>query len=480
MLQRRTMKIIGRKEEERELMRYSESSRSEFVVVSGRRRIGKTFLVRETFNNEFAFYATGVAGGSMKDQLEAFNIMLKRAGAPGKAKNWFDAFEQLIVYLERPEALRDAKSKKLVVFIDEMPWMDTPKSRFIPALEFFWNSWASARDDILLIACGSATSWVIKNLFKSKGGLHNRVTGRIHLDPFTLGECEALLEVNGVELSRLDIIKAYMVFGGIPYYLELFDPRLGLAQNIDRLCFAERGQLHEEFDQLYKSLFRHSERHVEVVRALARHQYGVDRATLISSLKMSDGGTASDTLEELCQCGFIRKYRDFTKPGRGEIIQLIDPFTLFWLRFVEKKTDEHWWSANRNSAAVRSWSGRAFELVCLLHVRQMLTSLGIWGISTDVFAWKSSKSDPGAQIDLVLSRADNIINLCEMKFSSGPYEIDRAYCSNLQHKVDVFARETGKKSPLHLTLVSPEGVKRNKYSEVIQAEITADDLFTDR
>lgn len=473
------MRIIGRETERRELQRYLESNRSEFVVVSGRRRVGKTFLIREFFNNEFAFYATGVAGGSMADQIDAFNIMLQRAGSSGNAKNWFEAFEQLKDLLESGSAKRDAVSDKLVIFIDEMPWLDTSRSRFIPALELFWNSWASARDDILLIACGSATSWVINNLLKSTGGLHNRVTGRIHLDPFTLGECEKYMSENRIEFSRTDIIMSYMIFGGIPFYLSLMDSRLGLAQNVDRLCFDDRGQLHDEFDQLFHSLFKSADRHIEIVRVLSSRQEGLDRASLISSLSIADGGTLSTTLEELQQCGFIRRYKDFTKPKRGEIIQLIDPFTLFWLRFVEKSTDEHWWSSNLNSAKIRSWTGRAFELVCLLHVRQMLAALGIWGISTDVCSWRSTKSDPGVQIDLVLNRADRVINLCEMKFSAEPFEIDKSCYSNLQHKLTAFADETGTHYPLHLTMVSPEGVKHNKYSGMVQSVINAEDLFKD-
>lgn len=471
------MRLVGRKREYRELQRYEDSNKSEFVVISGRRRVGKTFLVRETFHNEFAFYATGVTAGSFADQIDAFNIMLRRVGSNGKAVNWFEAFEELREYLENGNALRDARSGKLVIFIDEMPWMDTPRSRFLPALELFWNSWASARDDILLIACGSATSWVIKNLLRNRGGLHNRVTGMLHLEPLSLGECEKLFERNGVQMARAQIIESYMIFGGIPYYLELFDSRLGLPQNVDRLVFADRGQLHQEFDELYRSLFRNAGRHIEIVRVLSKHQEGINRSTLVEALEESDGGTLTTMLEELIQCGFIRKYRSFTKPKKGELYQLIDPFTLFWLRFVEGTTDEHWWSANRNSGRVRSWTGRAFELVCLLHVPQMLAALGIWGISTDVCAWKSEKSKPGAQIDLVLNRSDNIINLCEMKYSLQPYEIDKAYYQNLQHKIDTFVKETGTKKAPHLTLVSPEGVKSNRYSGVLQSVITSEELF---
>lgn len=473
------MQLIGRKQEQRELQRYCESGRSEFVVVYGRRRVGKTYLVREFFAGQFAFYATGIAGGNMPTQLKGFNATLRRYGGRGDAKDWIDAFEQLRELLDGDDAVRDAACGKLVVFIDEMPWLDSPRSAFTSALEFFWNSWASARDDVLLVACGSSTSWIVRNLFKNRGGLHNRVTGRIHLDPFTLGECEQLFRSNGVALSRQEVIEAYMVFGGVPYYLELFDRRLSLDQNIDRLCFSRNGQLKDEFDELFRSLFRHAENHIGVVRACARRESGVTRAELLAATGMPDGGTFTTTLAELEQCGFLRGYRDFSKRRRGEMYQLIDPFTLFWLRFVEGRDDERWWSVNRLGARVRSWSGRAFELVCMLHVPQMLKALGVSGVSVGVCSWRSSTAEPGAQIDLVLDRADGVVDLCEMKWvrSGEPYAIDKACSQALLCKAEAFANETNTPKTPHLILVTPGGTKRNAYQGVVSGEVTADDLF---
>ena len=473
------MQLIGRKEEQRELARYCESDRSEFVVVYGRRRVGKTYLVRQFFANQFAFYATGIAGANMAAQIRGFNATLKRFGGRGDAKDWIDAFEQLRILLESGEAYRDPVGGKLVVFIDEMPWLDTPRSSFTTALDFFWNSWASARDDILLIVCGSATSWIVKNLFKNRGGLHNRVTGRIHLSPFSLGECEKMLQGNGIVLSRQEIIEAYMVFGGVPYYLELFDRRLSLDQNIDRLCFNRDGQLRNEFEELFKSLFRHADRHIAIVRSLASRESGMSRADLLDSSGLSDGGTFTNTLSELEQCGFVRGYQGYPRDKRGEMYQLIDPFTLFWLRFVERQADEHWWSVNRSSAGTRSWNGHAFELVCLLHVPQILRALGVWGVSVNACSWRSESADPGAQIDLVLDRADGVIDLCEMKWmrSGEEYAIDRAYSQALLHKMEAFSQETATDKALHIALVTPGGVKRNSHSGVVTSQITSEDLF---
>lgn len=470
--------LIGRKDACFELDRLCETPRSEFAVVTGRRRVGKTFLVREYFGYEFAFYATGVAGGNARAQRASFNRSLREFGSRDKpATDWFDAFDQLERILARPDVHREESGGKRVVFIDEMPWLDSPRTDFITALELFWNRWGSAQGDLLLVVCGSATSWVIKNLFKNRGGLHNRVTARIHLQPFTLGECEQYYRANGIELTRYQMIESYMVFGGIPYYLDLMHRRLGLAQNIDRLCFARYGALSGEFDELYHSLFKNAERHVSIVRALAHRGAGLTRDEISRVSGVPNGGTLTNTLEELEACGFVRKYREYAKRRNDATFQLIDPFTLFYLRFMENQSSERFWTENYQSSRINAWEGYAFELVCLLHLDQIRFALGVSGVTYDASAWHSRSSDPGAQIDLVLDRADGVINLCEVKFAFEPYEITKSYEATLRHKVASFARETGVAKALHLTLVSPHGAKRNKHRGCVQAEVTAEDLF---
>lgn len=470
--------LIGRRDAQFELDRLCETKRSEFVVISGRRRVGKTYLVREYFGNEFAFYATGVAGGNGRAQRLSFNKSLREYGSKGgTASDWFEAFDQLEQLLSEQDVHREELGGKRVVFIDELPWLDTPRSDFLTALELFWNRWGSAQKDLLLVVCGSATSWIIRNLFKNRGGLHNRVTARIHLEPFTLRECEEYYQLNGISLSRFQMIESYMVFGGIPYYLDLLHRRLGLAQNIDRLCFAPHGALRGEFDELYHSLFKHAERHVSVVRALATRGAGLTRDELSHRSGVANGGTLTNTLEELEACGFVRKYREYGKKKNGATYQLIDPFTLFYLRFMEESKSERFWSENYGSGRTNAWEGYAFELVCLLHVNQLRAALGIAGVSYEASTWHSSKSDPGAQIDLLIDRADGVINLCEMKFSQDLYEITSSYEAALRHKAAVFARETGTSKALHLTLVCTQGVKHNAHRGVLQAEIDMDSLF---
>ena len=469
--------MIGRHDAQLELERLCESPRSEFAVVYGRRRVGKTYLVREFFGYEFAFYATGVAGGNLHSQLLSFNKSLREYGGTGGAASWFEAFDQLEALLSRDDVHREEVSGKRVVFIDEMPWLDTARSEFLMALELFWNRWASAQNDLLLIACGSASSWMVKNLFKNRGGLHNRVTSRIHLDPFTLGECEEYYKANGMPLTRYQVIQSYMVFGGIPYYLDLMHRRLGLAQNIDRLCFARNGALKGEFDELYQSLFRNADRHERIVRALSAKPYGLSRDEVSMASGIANGGTLTATLEELEQCGFIRGFKGLGKRKNGTSYRLIDPFSLFYLRFMEEETDEHFWSSNVQSPRIHAWEGYAFETVCLRHLEQIRAALGIAGVSCSASAWKSRKADPGAQIDLVIDRADGVIDICEMKFTMEPFAVDKAYDANLRHKICAFSEETETRKTLQLVLINPYGMKRNMYSDVFQTVLDADGLF---
>lgn len=473
------MSLIGRTKELETLNHCTTTGRPEFVAVYGRRRVGKTYLVREYFENSFSFYATGVENQNMSVQLRTFAIALRDYGSSKAAnpKDWFDAFVMLRDLMEADNVIRDRVSRRRVIFLDELPWFDTPRSNFKTALEWFWNSWASAQNDIMLIVCGSATSWILDNLINSTGGFYNRVTRQIHLLPLTLGECEDLLSSNGIVFTRRQVTESYMVFGGIPYYFNLMSRRLSLAQNIETLCFDGTGELRFERQLLFRSLFRHSDLHESIVEALSHRSIGLSRAELAKAIETDPGKGLSKALSELEQCGFIRKYLNYSKKKNGHLYQLIDPFTIFSLRFLEDDGPSSWMEY-LNSPGYRAWSGLAFELVCLLHVRQIKQALGIAGVSTRESAWHSMRSEPGAQIDLLIDRADGVINLCEMKFCEGEFVIDAAYERTLRTKLETFSREASPGKALHTTMVTMDGVAFNAYKNVVTSEIRADDLFT--
>jgi AAA+ ATPase superfamily predicted ATPase len=468
--------MIGRKQEQEELQQIIESNQSEFLAVFGRRRVGKTFLIREFFGNKFTFYHTGIANSNTAIQLNSFNSSLNEYGKTPypKSKSWFEAFENLIHLLKNA----DTNGKK-IIFIDEMPWLDTHKSGFITALEFFWNSFASAQKDIKLIVCGSASSWIMNKLIRNHGGLHNRITRQIYLKPFNLAECEQMFVQNGIALNRHQIVESYMIFGGIPYYLSLFEKKYGLSQNVDNLCFKIHGKLTDEFENLYASLFKNYENHIAIVKSLSIKRKGLSREEIIETARLSNGGGTTRTLEELELSGFIRKYNSFEKKEKNALYQLVDFFTLFYFNFMQdnRENDEHFWTNLIENARHRAWSGYGFEQVCLVHLIQIKQKLGISGILTRTAAWRSRDKENPAQIDLLIERNDKVINLCEIKYASEEFVIDKKYDENLRNKRGAFRYETHTRKAIHTTMLTTYGVKHNEYWGNIQSEVTIEDLF---
>ncbi len=468
-------KLIGRKAETKALRQYANSGKSEFVAIFGRRRVGKTFLVKKVFGDKLAFDLTGMANVNLKTQLANFRNEISRQ--TGKRQpmpsSWLDAFEQLRDYLG---GLPGGKRK--YVFIDEMPWLDTPRSNFLPALEHFWNNWAAWEDDIMLIVCGSATSWITNKLINNHGGLHNRVTRQLYLAPFTLGECREMCRSNGIAWREKDVAECYMVMGGIPYYIDQIQKGESLAQCIDRLFFSPEGTFRHEFDNLYKSLFVHSENYIEVVKALAGKRTGLSRQEIIQATDISNGQGLTTILSDLQRCDFIRAVSK-EESGRNAVYQLIDSFTLFYLCLMSKNKmkDPHFWSHSLLGVEHHAWAGLAFELLCIRHTEQIKRALGISGVLTRNYSWRSKRKEGGAQIDLVIDRADNCVNIVEIKFVSEPFEITAAYEQKLLNKVRRFMEETKSRKTPMLTMLTTMGIKEGSHSDIIQNEITLNDLF---
>ena len=473
--------MVGRTAEIKALKRAMESDESEFIAVYGRRRIGKTYLVREFFRNKFVFQHTGLEKGDMRKQLSAFRDSLEDCGLRNcpQLVGWMDAFRKL------RDLVAESRAPRKVLFIDEMPWMDTPKSDFIGALEHFWNAWMSARRDVLLVVCGSATSWIINKVIRSRGGLHNRVTSTIALSPFTLGECEWYARERGLRLPRKALAELYMVFGGVAYYWRHFEKGMSVAQIVDKLLFAENAELRGEFDRVFASLFKNDEAYRRIVFALSKKEGGVSQEELLSILKEAKGGRWTRRLEELEQCGFVRRYAGWGKKERDARYQLIDNFTLFSMRFLRNASirDEHFWLHATTGSAINTWRGLAFERLCLLHVGQIKSALGVSGVLTHECAWfhrPDGDCRNGAQIDLVIDRADNVVNVCEMKFTDKPFVITKKYAMELTDKIETFREACSVKKSIFLTFVTAAGVADNEQKAMVQSEVTLDDLFMEK
>jgi len=470
------MEIIGRERERHMLARLEASEKPEFVAVYGRRRVGKTFLIVEHFGGKFTFSVTGVSSGSRRDQLRAFHAALEKYFQSDTATpaDWFQAFGLLEKRIEQ-----DITLGRKVLFIDEMPWLDTPRSGFLPALEHFWNAFASRRQDILLIVCGSAASWMIKNLIENYGGLHNRVTETIVVEPYALSDCEAFYRSRGVAMNRQQIAEAYMILGGVPFYMDAMDRMYGLNQNIDLLLFEKNAKLGNEFDRLYHSLFRYADNHIRIVEALSKSGSGMTRGELSATSGVPDGGGLTKVLSELEVCGMIGRSFDFKRRKNGETYALTDFFSLFYYKFMktQKEHDPHFWTNFLSDPAHRAWCGYAFERLCAAHISQIKQRLGISGVITETYAFRSARQKGGAQIDLVIDRKDDTINLCECKYYMKPYELTEKDASDLERKKEVFIQETGTRKSIHLTMITANGLVQNAYRNEIQSEITLDDLF---
>ena len=468
-------RLIGRKAEQERLNEYLKTDRSEFVVVYGRRRVGKTFLVRQTIGDTACFQMTGMENVGIIEQLTNFFLALRKVfPSAHRPTSWLEAFDQLEQYLET------LATTTKVIFLDELPWMDTPRSRFVSALEHFWNSWASARTDIKLIACGSAASWMLDNLINNHGGLHNRVTHQILLKPFTLGECQEYFDHYGFAYGKLEIAECYMAMGGIPYYLSLMDRRESVAQNIDRMLFSATGELRAEKDNLFRSLFKHSDDYMIIVHALASKGIGLTRGELIEMCKLDNNARLTKMLTELENCQFIRKYIPFGKNKRTEMYQLIDPFMLFAFKILDKKNyqDNNYWVNNINSPAYNAWSGLAFEMLCLNHVPQIKKALKIEGVQTSVFCWRTpAKAEYGVQIDLLIKRADHCVNLCEMKYSRSPYALSKSEHEKIEQRVRSFIEHTRTRDSVIVTMITACGLARNAHTHVAQCQLQLNDLF---
>lgn len=472
--------IIGRENEQRQLLDLYKSDYSEFVAIYGRRRVGKTFLVRETFNYRFAFQHTGIQGGDKKRQLEEFAQSLHNAGMKNvpQIKDWFKAFHTLEDFLaELPDG-------KKILFFDELPWMDTQKSDFVSALEHFWNGWATARKDILLVVCGSAASWIVSKIVMNYGGLHNRLSRQIFLRPFTLHECERYVHALGIDFTRKQILETYMVLGGIPYYWTFVQKRYSVAQNIDQMFFAEGAPLRAEFNALYASLFKNSKPYVQTVRVLGTKKAGMTRSEIVKNLGKETGGTMTDILKDLELCGFIRAYNSIGKTTKDSLYQLIDNYTLFYFKFFEENHGHNpeFWSQNVGRPLYLAWCGLAFERVCLHHSAQIKKALGISGILSNIFSWvyrPTSADETGVQIDMLIDRVDDVINLCEIKYSNSEYEIKKQYDDALQRKISTFVSKTGTSKAVWLVMITTSGLKPNAYANNIHSQVVMDDLFAE-
>lgn len=479
------MNVVGRQKEIQVFDKLMESSSAEFVAVYGRRRVGKTYLIQQYFQDKGIYFElTGINQASKKLQLrnfaEVYTDVFKIAMVKSALKDWHSAFQQL-----RKKIEEQAASRKVILFLDELPWLASPNSGFLEALDLFWNRYISRNPHVILIVCGSAAAWMIKKIINNKSGLHNRLTRPpIQLMPFTLRETEEYLNARHIFLERKQLIDIYMAIGGVAYYLNLVFPGKSSRETINELFFSNIAPLRLEFQNLFSSLYQNSVKHIAVIKALATTRQGLTREELLEEVKeLSSGGGMQDLLDELEHCGFIVKLAEFGKKKKEARYRLVDAYTLFYLKWVEAfdEVSNAYWFRKMESAAYYTWAGYAFENICFQHYAEIIEALKISVVAETKSGWsfKGNADQLGVQIDLIIDRADKCINLCEIKFYDDEFVIDKSYAEVLRKKKSVFREKTKTRKSLFMTMISAYGITKNSLClEVVDQQLSMDALFS--
>ena len=470
--------FAGREEEIEVLTELLHHNKAELVAILGRRRVGKTYLIKKVYADHLNFHFTGIKDADRTIALAEFTEKLKTL-APAKfakasPQNWMDAFRLLKAYLSRIKS-----KKKKVIFLDEFPWIDSHKSGFLPAFEYFWNDWA-VDQNIIIVLCGSSTSWMIKNVLNNKAGLHNRITKYINLAPFTLKETKQLLLAKGMPLPHYEIVQIYMALGGVPYYLNEVRKGESAKQNIDRILFSEKSSLKNEFKNLYKALFDNYENYESIVKVLATKRKGLTRQEIIEATDISNGGGLTRMLTELEESSFIKSFQPFAKEKKDMLYRLVDEYSVFYFQFNPQKNPVGSFTKISTTPKYKSWAGFAFESVCIKHSHRIRRALGVSGIFSQEssYYFKGSRREEGLQIDMLIDRSDNCINICEMKFYGSEYELSKKEAEVLRKRREIFRTKTATKKYLINTLVTTYGLKANQHSAgIIDKVVVLDQLF---
>lgn len=475
--------MIGRKPELQRLERIYSSNQAEFVVLYGRRRIGKTFLIRRFFEAKKGvfFQVTGAQKGALKTQLTHFSKSLSDTFMHGitmaPLSSWEQAFENLTRFIELALNKPNKADQKITLFFDELPWLATAKSGLLETLDYYWNHYWSSNPNIILVVCGSSASWLINNVIYNPGGLHNRCTAEIKLLPFNLSETEEFLKSRKIKLKRTQILDLYLALGGVPYYLSYVEKGLTATENIQKILCGNDSPLKDEFTKLFHSLFKNAGTYMELIKLISGKKEGISRAELeIQSKTSTGGGRLTAQLEQLEQTNFIVSYSPWGKE-RGLYYRVIDEFCLFWLYWLEnskvKERLPDFWAKQTQKPLYHVWAGYAFEAVCQKHIQKIIEALNIQSAEA-VSAWRTD----GAQIDLLIDRNDDAITVCEVKYTADPFVMTRSYADTLRQKINLFKSVTKTKKEVFLVLISAHGAKENQlFHEVISGLVTLESLF---
>lgn len=466
------------------------SEKAEFLAIYGRRRVGKTFLIRTYFENQdvIFFDTTGEKNARLAIQIKHFTKQISTVfynNAPLKpGKNWDESFELLTLAINSSNV-----SKKIVLFFDELPWMATKNSHILQSLDYYWNQHWSKNSRIKLIVCGSSASWIIDKIVNNKGGLHNRITRNILLEPFNLSKTKSFFRKTKLSITERHIVTLFMVMGGVPFYLSKIEKNLSAIQNIENLAFQHNSFFLNEFNNLFSSLFSDADIIVEMIRIIASYRYGILQDALLKKMgPLLQGKGGLEKLHALEDAGFIMHFKSHWHKKRGIYYRVTDEYCLFYLYWIEPVKDtllkrnltEGHWNKMTQQSSWHIWTGLAFESICYKHLPEITRALSLPGIAIPN-TWRYTPTQDhkkGAQIDLLFDRDDDAITICEIKYTEKPFVITKAYAEQLQQKIAIFKEVTGTQKQIFIAMISANGVKENQYSSLLSTVLTMKDLFT--
>ena len=493
--------MIGRKKEIKLLNEICDLEESSLVAIYGRRRIGKTYLVNHMFKKYrqdcLFFEFTGAYDGDKRGQIDNFIDQVYEwfyVEPSFEIKSWSDAFRFLKRTIDKEIKKRDS-NEKVIVFLDEVPWIDrSNKGGFLSALGYFWNTWCEPRENVVLILCGSNSSWIRDKILKNaRGSLYQRVTHQISMYPFDLKETKAyLLEQKGFMIDNKTVTDIYMIFGGVAKYLSFLNPNESSAENIDRVFFSIHGSMYREYDELFSSLFADkSDYYKSVIELLCTRRSGFSLSDISKAFNEKLGGKLRLAIAELEECGFIKGLSKYGNSVRGVNYMIVDPYILFhhkWIKGFSRNDiatlPNNYWLHKSSSQSYAVWSGYAFEIVVMVNIRLYLNAIGRLGFFSGVYHWQhmaKSEDEQGAQIDMVVNYGNNIFDILECKYYNSEYVISKEYAKNIKNKLSMFKKYglySKQKSELRLVFLTSYGVKMNAEAHSLNiSRVCLDDLF---
>lgn len=476
--------MIGRKKELALLNSLCEEEKSKLVVVHGRRRIGKTFLVDYMFQTHrkdcLFFKFTGSADQNSSVQKDYFVEAIYEwfKVEPSKPiEKWHEVF----IFLKRTieaEIKEKNHQGKVIVFIDEVAWIDKHnKAGFLSAFGHFYNTYIEKNNNLIVILCGSNASWIKNKILKDTSGpLYHRVDVEIPLYPFDLQETkEYLIKEKRFDIDDKSVVDIYMILGGVAKYLSYLDSKLSIAQNINKLFFSLHAPLYSEYEALFKSLFYDkSSNHRKIMDLLISKQSGFEMMEIEKLLKEIKSSTLRVNIEELIDTGFIKPIARYAHASRNTKYIACDPLCNFFIKWVQPLSKNDiaslidYFETKSTSHDYIIWQGFAFEMVMISNIELYLKARGLSSGVKSIGYWDyttQSEDESGAQIDILIEYIGNTYDIVECKYYNDEFIIDKAYAKNIQNKKEMFIKYgiKNKKFDLKVVMLTTYGTKINQY-----------------